>query len=381
MADIKEWSPNREYNPFNSNKLLAHVARWGGIKRGENVPAPVLVTVDPINACNYKCVWCNAEYILGKNTGKISDDVLDSIAEYLPSWDSKTGWGVDAVCIAGGGEPLIHPYVGKFVEKLAERGVESGIVTNGLYIDRHVDYLADCTWIGVSVDCASQETLKELKGAKSGDFNKTIKGIGELVSLGGTLGQSGQGHGVSYKYLLHPGNVGEVYEAAKLAKETGCRNFHLRPFGASWDKVGSDGIGGFSYGEIEKFREQITHARELEDDSFGVFGITHKFDGNFEKSNRFKECYAIFMTGVFMPPTSDSGKFDFGVCCDRRGDDRLTLKDLVSTSGVSDFWGAEEHWGMFDKIRPEKCPRCTYQPHNIIHRDVVKKDNMSWKFI
>ena len=58
-----EWLPQKRWNPFNSNKLLAHVYRWRLIRRGRPLPPPVLITVDPTNVCNFDCVWCNAAYI------------------------------------------------------------------------------------------------------------------------------------------------------------------------------------------------------------------------------------------------------------------------------------------------------------------------------
>ena len=55
---IKEWTSTKKWNPFNSDKLLTQVYRWKSIKHGEKVPAPALITVDPINACNFQCEWC-----------------------------------------------------------------------------------------------------------------------------------------------------------------------------------------------------------------------------------------------------------------------------------------------------------------------------------
>jgi wyosine [tRNA(Phe)-imidazoG37] synthetase (radical SAM superfamily) len=154
MADSREWTS--QYNPFNSAKLFAHRDRWKHIRKGGVVPAPALVTVDPINACNYNCKhWCNAEYVLGKDHGRIQNEALNEIADFLPYWGIRGGeagvesfhgaaekvgiassmvddlYGVRAVCIAGGGEPLMHPYVGKFITRLADNGVKSGVVTNG----------------------------------------------------------------------------------------------------------------------------------------------------------------------------------------------------------------------------------------------------------
>ena len=49
-----EWTAQKRWNPFNSYKLLVHVDRWRKIRRGRPVPAPVLITVDPTNICNFE---------------------------------------------------------------------------------------------------------------------------------------------------------------------------------------------------------------------------------------------------------------------------------------------------------------------------------------
>jgi len=79
------------------------------------------------------------------------------------------------------------------------------------------------------------------------------------------------------------------------------------------------------------------------------------------------------MTADFLPPTNDGKEqFNLGLCCDRRGDRNLTLENLINFEQVEKFWGSEKHWGMFDQIIPIQCPRCTYQPHNIIYENVIK---------
>ena len=190
-----------------------------------------------------------------------------------------------------------------------------------------------------------------------------------------------QSRGVSYKFLLDPSNAHEIYQAAKLAKDIGCRNFHMRPVGVPWDKIIERKYNPFGKESIEEFRRQTEKARELEDNNFGVFGVTHKFDDELGILNDFKQCYAIFMTAVFMPPSDKYSKFNLGLCCDRRGDDSLTIENINDISEVKKFWGSEKHWGMFDKIRVDKCPRCTYMPHNEIYHHAVLKDNMSYDFI
>jgi len=367
---MKEWSS--KWNPFNSDKLMAHVYKWKQIKRGKKIPAPVLVTVDPTNVCNLHCKWCNADFIQKQNQNSLSKKTLRDIADFIKKW------GVESVCIAGGGEPTLNPHTSDFINRCSKNGIKIGIVTNGTLIDKHLESLKKCTWVGVSIDAGTPKTYKKLKGADK--FNQVIKNIIKLNKVQkGELFKPGQGHGVSYKYLLHPGNIKDVFKAAKIAKQIGCRNLHIRPFGEPWDKIGKV-EDKFSYSDIKEFREQLIKARKLEDKNFRVFGITHKFDGDFRRKNDFKNCYAIFMTGVFSPPSS-KGNFDYGMCCDRRGDKNLTLKDLTKPKQVKSFWGSKNHWKVFDKIKVKECPRCTYQPHNQIFEKVILEDNTTYEFI
>jgi len=390
MADNgKEWSAAKKWNPFNSYKLLAQVYRWKQIEEGRDIPQPALVTVDPINVCDLKCEWCNANAILNKNKTMISESNLIKIADFLKEWKGSPKWekGVEAVCIAGGGEPLLHPSIDKFIERLVENGIEVGVVTNGTQIHKYLEALSKCTWVGVSVDSGNKQGYKKTK--KVDCFQKVLENIKLLVDYSiknkTTLAMDRQGYGVSYKYLLTPKNVGEIYEAAKYAKDIGCKNFHMRPAGVPWSEIGykKRNIFNFDNRDVDVFNEQTLKARELEDDQFGVFGITHKFDNKFDKSNAFNSCHAIFMTGVFMPATNgDKNAFDFGLCCDRRGDDLLLLeKGINDVKIIEKSWGSKKHWDIYKKIKVDKCPRCTYQPHNQIYEHVIEEDSMTYKFI
>ena len=382
-----EWTPSKKWNPFNSYKLLAQVYRWRLIERGKPIPQPALVTVDPINACNLSCVWCNASYILKRRQQKIKKKTLIELAGFLARWKGSPEWppGVEGVCIAGGGEPLLHPAIGDFIEACVSRGIEVGIVTNGTHIDKFLEPLSMCTWVGVSVDAGSEETFKHLKGRNL--FTKVCDNIAQLNEYihrkPCRLSTDQPGYAVSYKFLLYNSNIHDVLPAVKKAKKIGCRNFHLRPAGISWDKVGSATERIFDPGVRKELAVQLEKARTLEDDSFGVYGITHKFDPVFNAANIFSACHAVFMTAVFMPPRDpDKERFCFGLCCDRRGDMRLESKEnMADFTQVEQFWGSDQHWKIYDGINIKECPRCTYQPHNQIFEHVIQQDSMTYKFI
>lgn len=385
--DIAEWSAEKRWNPFNSYKLLAQVYRWRLIRQGQPAPQPGLVTVDPINICNLSCTWCNASHILSRRRNRISSEGLMSIARGLSRWQGRPDWpaGVEAVCIAGGGEPLLHPKVGDFIRACVDQGIEVGVVTNGTLIDRHVEELAMCTWVGVSVDAGSQEVFQALKGKPLfGKVCDNIRGLNDYIAgRKCTLSEDKPGYGVSYKYLLYNGNIEDVSRAVATAKEVGCKNFHLRPAGIAWDKLSSGTKSIFDQGAKERLIEELQAARSFETRDFSVFGITHKFDGTLNQANCFSRCHAIFMTCVFMPPRDDRDEqFCVGLCCDRRGDERLEFSEpMQSFAALERLWGGAEHWKMFESINLKDCPRCTYQPHNQIFEHVIENDSMTYKFI
>lgn len=383
----QEWSPSNKWNPFNSYKLLAHAYRWSLINRGRKIPQPVLVTVDPINKCNLSCDWCNSGRILEQRHNRIDTEVLLEIAEGLAQWQGCSEWprGVEAVCIAGGGEPLLHKGIGKFIDACVNNGIEVGVVTNGTLLDKYLEPLSRCTWVGVSVDAGTAETFRKLKGKDI--YDKICANIDMLVAYSlnhsCNLGMNKPGHGISYKFLLYNGNIGDIVPAVKMAKQLGCKNFHLRPAGISWDKIGSGREKIFDPNVRDDLFQHLRKARELEDQNFGVYGITHKFDVDLNRSNRFDSCHAVFMTAVIMPPEDkEKQRFSLALCCDRRGDKTLEFNtDFNSFKQIENLWGSDDHWRIFDAIDLEKCPRCTYQPHNQIFEHVIEKDSMTYKFI
>ncbi|MBI4859895.1 MAG: hypothetical protein HY815_06485, partial [Candidatus Riflebacteria bacterium] len=152
-----------------------------------------------------------------------------------------------------------------------------------------------------------------------------------------------------------------------------------------WSRMGE---AGWSYGGelVSLIDEQIQRARELETDSFAVFGIKHKFGSKLEHANCFGACHAVLMTMVLMPPGENGSvdAFTVGLCCDRRADDRLPclVRDGTDLDQIRQLWGSPEHWMIRDSIRvATECPRCTYQPHNQIFEHVILEDNMTLSFI
>ena len=362
-----EWT--EVYQPFNSAKHFSQIYRWSEVGKTPP-PAPASISLDPSNLCQLDCVWCNSSHIKGLNPKMISQEVLRDIAFSLPYFTDHPRYGhVEAVCVAGGGEPLMNPYTQDFIELASGEGVKVGLITNGILLNEFD--VVNCDWLGVSVDAGRRETYKELKG--SDQFHKVIRNIEDAVNTPGRLNKPGRAHGVNYKFVMYPKNIEDIHEATIIAKATGCRSIHIRPYAIPFKNQGIP----FSPKEIVLFREQLDKARTLETDDFKVYGITHKYGEQFETDNNFKTCKAILFSATIEPPTDEG--FDVSLCCDRRGDPLLKLPN-TNLDELKQFWGSEYHLSLVDKIDPKSCPRCTRGPHNKTYEGAVAQENMSHEF-
>jgi MoaA/NifB/PqqE/SkfB family radical SAM enzyme len=300
--------------------------------------------------------------------------------------DFLAEWGVRAVCIAGGGEPTLHPGLNDFMDSLLRYNIRYGIVTNGTNIDEHQQMLMFADWVGVSIDAGKDSTYRKLK--KAGTFYDVLEQCRALINfVSGTtrpLARPGLGNGVFWKFLVHPDNISDMEIATKRAKDIGFKAIHFRPVGQAWNELGNKQDMRFTRRDIKKFNNNLTKLAMYESPDFAVYGVTHKFNKDFKPKHCFDLCRAVFMTTVFQPPTrqDEFDGFNLGLCCDRRGDLRTTVLNVPNPEWLKDFWGSERHWNLANEINPHKdCPRCTYAPHNEIFEQVVENDNMTHEFI
>lgn len=382
---------HRNWSSFNSGKLFSHVERWKLIQRNGKCPPPALITVDTSNYCNLSCEWCNA-WKVRQNGRMLSYDVLINFVRFISEWKSADGkYGVGAVCIAGGGEPLCNPHIGDFLLELNRKRVDVATVTNGILIDKYLEELLVNQYVAVSVDAATSTTFNRYKGLdeRSKLFNKIIYNMDLLCQLSRkkecNLGKVSPSNGVNYRMLLYKDNIKEISEAAKIAQDIGCNSLHIRPAAVPYDV---DDKFVFTSEEIELFKEQVHIVEQTKRPEFGFYYTLGKFNDKFQKCNDFEQCYAVFMTATLMPPIGDGAKdaYCLNVCCDRRSDSAMRLlTNEVDLKRISQIWGCDIHWNIFDLMTKEQireiCPRCTYYEHNKIIENCIINDNMLINFI
>jgi len=134
---MKEKFKMNKYNLLSSteNKLLPFY-NWINQKIG-----PITLTVYPTNKCNLNCEFCG---MFGRPKNQsLSLKKFKNIIKSLPSLLS--------VEFSGGGEPLMHPQINKFIEFTYNQNLSIGLITNGVNLSKELP-LKKLNWIRISIN-------------------------------------------------------------------------------------------------------------------------------------------------------------------------------------------------------------------------------------
>lgn len=353
---MKEW--NDKFNSFNSYKGLTYVKWYEAISKGYFLP-PVEASLDPILACQLKCEHCNAHKYLeeGFDAHRIPDEKLFYIVEFLKSW------GVKACCFGGGGEPTMHTGLEEAIKRCDT--MQSSMATNGILLNPSLmrTIANNCRWVGISVDAATSDTYQI--GRNADYFDKVCSNIEELSHMKGKCD-------VAFKFLIFDYNQHEIFEACKLAKKLGVRDFHARPADLSHQGMGEfrDKAKPF---DINIVLEQFKKCHELEDENFRVFTVVHKFDKEFKPNKNFSQCYAA---PCCIQICADQNIY---LCPDQRYQEQYKLGRF---NDVLSVWGGDKHKELVFKTGKANCStRCTWSPYcEQIERLFINKDDPMCRF-
>ena len=367
----KEWSDGNIFNPFNSMKALVHADHFEGILNKKVLP-PIVINFDLTNKCNYNCRFC----MFSKNRERAdcssqnfrnNEELPIGYAKTLPKlWKE---WGVKAVCLAGGGEPSLHPDFLNFIKECGKNKLDLGVVTNGFNIkeDTYKIICENCRFIGFSMDAGRDADYENTKGVKKDYFNVVINNIKGLANYKKKTKSKVQ---IGYKFLLDEMNYLSIYEAARIASKIGINHFQFRP--------AINPNNEFFKKHEEIIWEQINDAqKEFENEDFKVFGVRHKFNPDFSKKHNFSKCRANMLTSTWCA----DGKVY--MCTDSRGNKWSYLCDhYPNPKKVIKYWGSKEHWNKVNKINFNKnCDRCTLSPYNEYFENIFLNDYMDKNLI
>jgi len=367
---MKEWT--NPWNPFNSAKVLLWRGHLEACSKEYYLP-PISVDIDPANRCMYDCPHCNA-YEMIKSNQVMSGEHMVNLVDFLADWRASTEHNVpNSACVSGGGEPYMNKNVNALFERLCHHGMELGIISTGyLMTDEDIKIAAKTArWVGFSMDAASVSTYNKVKGIKNESaMGRVIENMRKLVKR---VAEYGTNCDVAYKFLLTPDNALEIYDAIKLAKDIGVKDFHLRP--AGWDNLSKVKEKPNYDKYVDEINRQIEEGMKLETKNFRVFGIRHKFNPDFSRKIPFSRCWTI----PLLPTFGADGNVH--TCFDMRGrKDLILCRHDPDPSEILKVWNTEFHKDMIRNIKIEDCPRCTFGSYNEVVDKVIIEDSMCGAF-
>lgn len=371
---MKEW--NDQFNPFNSMKILRHWKHLQACAIGEYL-TPICVSIDPTNKCNFDCCFCNSHKVVADGKETMSEEHMIKLADFFKDWGSDKPEGhIKAVYLTGGGEPLMNPNTMSVIERLKQNDIESAVITNGTFLnDEKIDIIAkNCRWIGVSVDAVTNKTYNYMKGlpVNSTVYDLVIENIKKIVKRSRELNT---GCDVCFKFLLHPYNMSEIFEAAKLAKEIGVKDFHLRPIRyINFEKIDASKINFKD--NIEFINKQFELVHTLNSKNFNVYGVRHKFNLDLSIKKNFSKCRIIPIE-----PTFGADGY-VHTCFDMRGkEDMILCNHYPDVTEIARIWNSDKHKKIMASIEVEKCPACTFSMYNEAIEKTILKDKMCINFL
>lgn len=196
--------PNQDYR-----RVAAYV--------GEYSHGPRELTLYLTDACNFRCHFgetpCKREAEGGvPHEGALTPDTLRAVLAQHP--------GIRSCCIAGFGEPLLHPDLPGLVAVLAERGVAAGIITNGSLLGQRVGMLrgfgATLAYVSVSLNAATAEEHATMSRTRL--WPRVLDGIRAARAAGLRCGVS---------HVVTTGNVDRLPAFLALARDLDASFVHL----------------------------------------------------------------------------------------------------------------------------------------------------------
>lgn len=348
------------FNP--QSKITANVDRVVEFLETGNT-SPVLIEVDPSNACNHACAFCLSSYIhfdKYKGTETFSRAVMprDMLMGLCRDF---VDMGVRAVNWTGGGEPTLNKHLKEAIEYCGSHGIKMGMFTNGTLFDKWdmFDALVDnMTWVRISVDAGTRETYNNVRRARGKqNWDKMVENLTKLIEVNNSKGKKID---IGVGYVVSPDTYHEIVDFAKFFKDFDLTYCQYKP------EIVIREDGG-EQRELEFWRDKVgpllAEAEEILGDKFQVNG--YKFEDLATDREKFGRNYKKCLGSQISPCIGADGHIY--VCTNHRGWKQYSYGCLYDGKTFKEIWSDMERraavMGLIENI--ECFSNCTKlcKPH------------------
>ena len=347
------------FNP--QSKIIANVDR--AIEHIETgYTSPVLVEVDPSNACNHACSFCLSSYIhfekyKGTETfsrALMSREVLMSLCE------DSVDMGVKAINWTGGGEPTLNRHLKEAIEYCGKNNIKMGMFTNGTLFDKWDMFEAlveNMTWVRISVDAGTRETYNGVRRARGRqDWDKMVSNLQKLIEVNKTYNNKID---IGVGYVISPDTYSEIVDFAEFFSDYDLSYCQYKPEIVIREKGGEQRELEFW---TEKVNPLLTQAEKILGDKFQVNG--YKFEDLAMDREKFGRDYKQCLGSQLSPCIGADGHVY--VCTNHRGWKQYSYGNLYEDSFKSIWNNLQKRREVMNLIENVECfKNCTKlcKPH------------------
>lgn len=314
------------FNGFNSNeKILHHIDKVNNfLSAGKTL---VVTEFDLTNRCNNNCPACVG---VKENGAQLTWDEIQMIVKGLKNLGNR------GVIVSGGGEPLLHPDFIRTLKLIKESGMEIGLNSNGLALNREMaEAIAEyCTYFRISLDAGSPEMYKQTHGMPADCYYRVLDNI-RLMSE--TKKRTGSAVSFTVGFLTGADTVKDMEAFVKAAKEHGAGAAQFRPFTGDSTDISE---------EYKRLKEKY------EDDDFKVLASLQKYCKFEDIAPRtYDRCRGMFFSTVV---TADAKMF---ACLHHRQDPDYLIGDMRGEGKtLEEVWNSYRKWMVYESIDVSICP-------------------------
>jgi len=184
--------------------------------------SPVLVEIDPSNACNHGCYFCISSYIHLPESKKLEtfDRSIMPRNILMSACKDFVEMGVRAVNWTGGGEPTLNPHLKEAIEYLGANSVKMGMFTNGTLLDRwdlFETLVENMTWVRFSIDAGTKKTYNSIRRAKKNqNWEKMASNLRRLIEVNN---EKGKKINIGVGFVITPDTYSEIVDFANFFKD------------------------------------------------------------------------------------------------------------------------------------------------------------------
>lgn len=351
-------------NIFAERKILSHLDELSQYVSGRFY-APIQAEIDLTNNCTSDCPWCFGYVdrkwtdftLLAPNVEDANERNNASTKNVKKLIDDLVCVGVKSITFTGGGDPTCHKGFTEIVIHAYQKGIDVGVITNGVILV--IDVLPYAKWIRFSVDGASEEVYGFMHG-KPKHFEKVIKNIKDIAA---EKNKNKYDCTLGVGFLTGEKSAHEVLKFVDIWKDcVGIDYIQFRPlldaYGTSW---------------FSKSPEILNDIRKASEIDSRVVCSTAKYNALLRgESGQTKNCHGIY----FETAIAADGKVY--TCCHQKGMEQFAIGNLHEESFLT-IW--HRHLKKRKYVVNKFCPAfCRHYGTNKFIEDEVlaKRDHVNF---